>query len=248
MMEQTTWWGTDILVRRHGNGRLVFTHLRVLEHLGEDPVADRLFVNLLNHFSRRSVPSESPLLPDAKEVEWLRNERNQQARRWAVIGEFPNWGPDSGHDKVYPPENQIDFSATYLGWYKAVAWKDWYTQAAQGHLLDFQQAFTPIFQYYPRFDYAVAYAYAEFASDRRQDVQVDLGLQNATKVWMNGRLIHESKTQVPHDRFERESTETYIKQGKNTVLVKCSKIPGPFRFSFDFQAHGKEALQLNWWR
>lgn len=248
MMEQTTWWGTDILVRRHGSGRLVFTHLRVLEHLGEDPVADRLFVNLLNHFSRRSVPNESPLLPDAKEVEWLRNERNQQARRWAVIGEFPNWGADPGHDKIYPPEQQIDFSATYLGWYKAVAWKDWYTQASQDHLLDFQQAFTPIFQYYPRFDYAVAYAYAEFTSERRQDVQVDLGLQNATKVWMNGRLIHESKSQVPHDRFERESTDSYIKQGKNTLLVKCSKIPGPFRFSLDFRAQGKEGLQLNWWR
>ncbi len=44
------WWGSNITVKRLGAGRVVFTHLRILEHLGNDPVADRLFVNLLQHF------------------------------------------------------------------------------------------------------------------------------------------------------------------------------------------------------
>ena len=246
--EDGGWWGTDILARRYGSGRIVFTHLRLLEHLGEDPLANRLFVNLLNHFSRRSVPSETPLAPEAKAVEWLRNERNNHVRRWAVLGEFPNWSSDPGHDKVYPPEQQIDLGAAYPGWYKPVSWSFWQTRAQDKHLLDFQAAFTPVFEYYPRFDYATGYAYAEFSSERRQEVYVDLGLQNATKVWLNGRPIHESTDQVPHDQFATETTESYVRQGKNTVLVKCSKIPGPFRFSVDFRARGKETLQLKWWR
>jgi beta-galactosidase len=248
MMDKSAWWGSDILVRRYGSGQLVFTHLRVLENLGEDPLADRLFVNLVNHFSRRSVSGGQPLPPDVKAVEWMRREQTNHVRRWMVLGEFPNWSGDKGHETAYPPEQAIDFSATYPGWYKPITWKAWHTLERDKHRLDLQAALTPIFQYYPRFDHGVAYAYAEFSCDRRQDVLAELGLQNATKIWLNGKIIHESTRQVPHDQFDLETVPGYVKQGKNTVLVKCSKIPGPFRFSIDFRSVGKDTLQIKWWR
>jgi len=248
MMGETAWWGSDILVRRYGGGRIVFTHLRVLEHLGDDPVADRLFVNLLNHFSRRSVPSDAPLPLDQKAVEWLRGERLQRTRRWMVLGEFPNWHNGRGHETAYPPETGIDFSATYPGWYQAIRWKPWYTRADDGHTLDLQAAFSPIYEYYPRFDHGTGYAYAEFTADRRQEVIIRLGVQNAMKVWLNGALVHESNRQIPHDRFESDTAAGLVKHGRNTLLVKCSKIPGPFRFSLDFENTGKDPLQLTWWR
>lgn len=247
MTGETRWWGSDILVRRYGAGRIVMTHLRVIEHLGQDPAADRLFVNLLNHFGRRSMPSDAPLATHQKAVEWLRAERNQRTRRWMVIGEFPNWG-GNGHFAVYPPEHTIDFNAVYPGWYKAIGWKQWFTRAADGHKLDLQEAFSPVFEYYPRFDHATAYAYAEFTCDRRQEARAKIGVQNAMKVWVNGSLVHESNSQIPHDQFGSECAPCFIKQGRNTLLVKCSKIPGPFRFSIDFEATGRDPLQLVWWK
>lgn len=248
MMDETPWWGSDILVRRHGDGRIVFTHLRVMEHLGQDPLADRLFVNFINHFTRRSVPSEAPVPINQKAVEWLRNERNQNVRRWMVIGEFPNWENGSGHDTAYLPEKTIDFSASYPGWYKLIEWRPWYSLTEDRHKIDLQAAFSPVFEYYPRFDYATGYAYAEFSSDRRQEAKVLIGVQNAMKVWLNGTLIHDSNYQVPHDQFASETANALIRQGRNTLLVKCSKIPGPFRFSIDFQALGKDPLQFTWWK
>ncbi len=248
MMGQTAWWGSDILVRRFGAGRVVFTHLRVLEHLGEDPVADRLFVNLVNHFARRSVPAEKMLPHDPRAAEWLRTQRAENVRKWMVIGEFPNWENGTGHDTAYPPEQTIDLTAVYPGWYKSITWKPWYSTAGAGHVVDLQAAFTPVFEYYPRFDHGTGYAYAEFSAEKRQDVTVRLGVQNATKVWLNGRLIHESRNQVPHDQFGTEVAEGSLRQGRNALLVKCSKIPGPFRFSVHFETKGDVPVPLKWWR
>lgn len=247
MMGETKWWGSDILVRRYGSGRLVFTHLRILEHLGADPVADRLFVNLLKHFARRSVPSERPASLDQKAVEWLRRERTERVRRWMVVGPFPNWS-NEGHAKAYPPEQTVDFTATYPGWYKAVSWKPWFAVGEDDFIVDLQQAFTPVFEYYPRFDNGTGYAYAEFTCEKRQGVVAKMGVQNAMKVWLNGTLIHEGTSQVPHDQFHAASAPCTVRQGRNTLLVKVSKIPGPFRFSIDFVPDGKEPLTLKWWK
>jgi len=39
-----------------------------------------------------------------------------------------------------------------------------------------------------------------------------------------------------------------LRQGRNTVLVKVSKIPGEFRFALDLESAGNQSLQLKWWR
>jgi hypothetical protein len=251
MMDQTTWWGNDLLIRRLGSGRVVFTHLRLLEWLNEDPLAQRLFVNLLQHLSRRSVPPETILPPRKEPVEWLRRELVERTRKWMVIGEFPNWD-SAGHHTAYPPEQAVELGGTYPGWYRAVSWRPWYARWNEEPelkwRLDLQQACAPVYQYYPRFDHGTGYAYAEFVSDKRQEVRFDLGVQNAMKVWLNGTLVHESDYQVPHDQVRWERATGWIKQGRNTLLVKCSKNPGPFRFSLDLDPVGKETLALKWWR
>ena len=240
-------WGSDILVKRCGSGRIVFTHMRILENLGQDIVADHLFVNMLKHFTRRSVPSNKLEPLHQRSVEWLRAERLQHVRHWKVLGMFPNWNNES-HDKIYPPEETIDFDATYPGWYKAITWKRWYSTADSNHIVDFQEALSPVYQDYPRFDYGTAYAYAEFACSKRLAVTVKLGLSNATKVWVNHSLIHENNTQFPHDEPATETTKVSLKQGRNIILVKVSKTPGPFRFSIDFESTTEEPLTLKWWK
>lgn len=247
MMGESTWWGSDILVRRFGAGRLVFTHLRVLENLGRDPVADRLFVNLVRHFARRSVPSPeaTPLLRGARD--WLARERTDRIRHWKILGMFPNWGGD-GHDYAYPPEQGIDFGADYLGWYKPIRWRDWYSLADESHLVDLQAALTPVYEYYPRFDHGTAYAYSETVCDTRQKAILRLQIQDDTKVWFNGNPVFEKRIHLPHKEFERCEAEVLLRQGRNTVLVKVSKIPGEFRFALDLESAGNQSLQLKWWR
>ncbi len=247
MMGETKWWGSDILVRRYGSGRIVLTHMRILENLGEDPVANRLFVNMLRHFSRWAVPSEeiSPVQQAAED--WLRRERVENTRMWLTLGLFPNWGK-KGHDAAYPPESKIEPGAVYPGWYKPITWRRWHSRAKDDHLVDLQWAFSPVYQYYPRFDWGTGYAYAEFTTDQRQDATMTLGLQDYCKVWFNGRLVHESRTHIPHTELEHYSVPVFIKQGKNTVLVKISKIPGEIRFKLAFESNGKTPLSLKWWK
>ncbi len=247
MLEEGQWWGSDILVRRYGSGRVVFTHLRVLENLGSDPVADRLFVNMLKHFSRRSVPPRGFTPLHQPSVEWLRHERMEFVRKWQVLGMFPNWG-DDGHDKAYPPEKEIDLEAAYPGWYKAITWRPWSSSGHNDHILDLQEALSPVYEYYPRFDYGTAYAYAEFSCDRRQAVNIRLATQDATKVWLNGGLIHDVRHHLPLDHLERHAVSASLKQGRNTLLVKVSKIPGQFRFAVDFDSATEFPVSLKWWQ
>ncbi|MBN2310016.1 MAG: hypothetical protein JXR94_13670 [Candidatus Hydrogenedentes bacterium] len=247
LIGETSWWGSDILVRRLGSGRIVFTHLRVLEHLGEDPVADRLFVNLLTHFAKRSVPSRDAPPVSQQAAHWIRREQTDRTRMWMCIGMFPNWG-DQGHNTAYPPEERCDFSATYPGWYRPISWRRWYSLADSDHVIDLQQAFTPVYEYYPRFDCGTGYAYAECVSERRQSVRINLGVQDATKVWINGRLVFEDARHRPHRVLEQFVVDGFLKQGRNTVLVKVSKMPGEFRFSLDFSSATRDPLSLRWWR
>jgi hypothetical protein len=245
--EDAQWWGSDILVRRHGNGLLVFTHLRILENLGQDPIADRLFVNMLKHFSRRSVPSEGLVPLDQKTVEWLRRERTESIHRWMLIGPFPNWG-EKGHETAYPPESEISFEAAYPGWFNALTWKSWHSRSDDSHLIDLQEALTPMYQEYPSFDNGTAYAYAEFTCEKRQPVTLRIGVYNAMKVWLNDKLVYENQPQKPDDESGLATVDCVLKQGRNTVLVKTSRVPGPFKFSFDVGPSGKEPIQIKWWK
>ncbi|MFO7974476.1 MAG: glycoside hydrolase family 2 TIM barrel-domain containing protein [Candidatus Hydrogenedentota bacterium] len=247
MIDQPSCWGNDILVRRFGAGRLVFTHLRILENLGRDPVADRLFINFIKHFARRSVPSVDPVPLLRVAQDWLIREGRHEVRHWKVLGMFPNWD-DDGHEQVYPPEHAIDFDADYLGWYKPISWRDWYSLARDKHTVDLQAALSPVYEYCPRFDYGTAYAYAETSCDARQKAVLRLNIQDATKVWLNGNLVFEKRIHLPYKKFESCKTDILLRQGRNTLLVKVSKVPGEFRFGLDIESPGGEPLDCKWWR
>lgn len=233
---QNECWGNDILVHRYGSGRIVFTHLRILDHLGDDPVADRLFVNMLKHFARRAVPAGKGTLPiHQKSVEWLRKEREERVRHWRVLGPFPNMDL-SGHETAYPPEQELDFNTTYPGWYHAISWSDWYATAQDGYFLDLQTALSPFRRHYPFTDYGTGYAYAELNAVRRGHLTATAKFQNPAKVWLNGTLIFETTGTAPGAHQQTHQFDAFFKQGRNTLLVKLSKTPGPFGFTIDFQA------------
>jgi hypothetical protein len=247
MQDGAASWGQGILVQRYGSGRLVFVSLRILEHLGRDRLADRLFVNLINHFVRRSVPSSRPAPPDRKAVEWLRRERLENVRRWTVIGEFANPG-GAGHATVYPPEEGVDLEATYPGWYQAVSWRSWYAGVGPGAEIGLQAALSAESQPDRDHHYGTGYAYAEFRSDRRQHVALTLGVRGPTKIWLNNKLVHESDIHHTARKLREVDVEGYIREGKNALLVKSSRRPGPFTFSLDIETADTGPLQITWWK
>ena len=44
---QDAWWGSDMVVAPYGEGRMLLSTLRITENLGHDPVADKLFYNIV---------------------------------------------------------------------------------------------------------------------------------------------------------------------------------------------------------
>lgn len=238
--------GSDVLVRRYGSGRIVFTHMPILEHLGRDPVADQLFVNSVRHFSRRAVPTGGTLKVHQHSVEWLRKERAEHVRRWMVIGMFSNWG-NEGHDTVYPPETDIDFTATYPGWYRAVSWRNWYSTVDDGYRIELDDARETLCRTERPIDCGTGYAFAELIADERGDVVFKIESKHAVKVWLNGALVYASPDGSRNSESRVEAIKAFLKQGRNTVLVKVSAAPGTDRFSFDVMAPG-DSPGVRWWR
>ena len=47
-----TWWGADMAIVPLGSGRCIVSQLRLVENLGQDPVADRILFNLIDFANR----------------------------------------------------------------------------------------------------------------------------------------------------------------------------------------------------
>ena len=236
--------GNDILVRRYGSGRVVFTHFRVLDYLGTDPVADRLFVNLLKHFSRRSVRANADFPIHQRMVEWMRATRTESVRRWMVIGMFSNWG-GLGHDATYPPEESVSFDATYPGWYGAAAWRPWFALSANDFQINIEEAAGFLNSRDRLRTTGTGYAYSECSSDRRREGHLTFRGHGAVKIWFNGKLVH-SRNEDVQPGSHCEEIEVFLKQGRNTILVKQSSRNSSLGFSVDLDRVGAEP-DVRWW-
>lgn len=240
----TLGFGENILVRRFGLGRIALTHLRVLEHLGSDPVADRLYVNLLKHFGRRSVPGEIAQPLHQSVLDWLRRERTERTRLWSLIGPFANWG-GAGHDAKYPPEQQVDLAAVHAGWRDPVRWTRWYAVGDLRDEIDFDEALGLPFIGAATNAPETYYAYAECNAPARQTASIRLRTVSGVKIFMNGAVCHESNEPGPDEEIVISVT---LKQGKNTLLVKISRERAAARFALSLVSATRDPLAIKWWR
>ena len=239
-------WRSNILVKRHGEGRIIYTHFRLLENLGQDPIAARILRNLVAYAASRAVPAEAPPFVERRALRWLKQEE-PRTRRWMVLGAFPNFG-EAGHDTASPPEEAIDLAAIYPGWYRAISWTRCYTTPQDDHLLHFSAATSPGGVAFTEDDYGTAYAYAEFTHAHRDAVFVYVVERNPVKLWLNGRLLFESRGKTNEGERPIATVDAMLRQGKNTVLLKVSKVPGPIVGSVDFEAKDGRPLELRWGR
>lgn len=131
---------------------------------------------------------------------------------WHLIGPFDHTGSTS-FDVAYPPESEIDLSATYEGKEGAeVRWIEHTTEDEYG-LVDLNKAIA-------KHNGAIAYAVATFESDEARDVQLRLGCINANKIWLNGELLHAREAYHAGSEIDQYVGEGRLKAGQNVILLK----------------------------
>ncbi len=132
---------------------------------------------------------------------------------WYVIGPFPN--PNRQNiDKAFPPEEQVDLDATYVG-------KD-------GRTLKWRFLKTSKFKLIPPLPdkYAVYYMWSELYSDEDRDLWVAVGSDDYAKLWVNDELVFVSD-RTPHPWHAlNDFRKVHFKRGFNKLLFRLDNAGG----------------------
>ncbi len=236
MSGSPTWWGCDCLVRRFGKGHIVLTHLRLFDHLATDALPRHLLANLLAWVGEKRVEK---LEPHSSEIEKrvsqalasLQERIQKEITPWWFIGPFRN-DRDTGLDMVYPPERCFDLTASYHGGLGPVHWKQIHARAAQDNIIDLQEASTPPYCYYPRFDSWVGYLRRTFIIETTGKHRLEIAHQDGAKIWLDDNLIYEDRRRSENETIHKHQMDIELSAGEHHVLMKIDKVPGQWRAAF----------------
>lgn len=131
--------------------------------------------------------------------------------RWKLIGPFDNTDR-KGFDAVYPPEREIRADAAYPGKQGDVRWVDFVSEDDFGKV----DLFKPFGQHRE----VVGYAVAEFAAAESREVEFRMSSLNATKLWLNGRLVNEYPVYHSGSQPDQYISRVALQPGRNVILVK----------------------------
>ena len=142
---------------------------------------------------------------------------------WHLIGPFDNVDM-KGFDVAYPPEKQVDLSATYEGKVGKVACKKHRTKDEFG-IVDLNEIFDrpkegDDYKLTEEHKGAIGYAVTDVEVGQSRSIEIRIGCINANKIWLNGELL--TANQVYHSGMEVDQyvAKGQLKQGKNQILVK----------------------------
>lgn len=155
--------------------------------------------------------------------------------QWVILGPFPN--PERPATQEDRGAFDVDYLTPLGGEAKAriqagtrVGDAVARQAGAEGGRLNFAAAYSPS-------DWKLAYAYAEIESPKDQEALFLLGSDDAVKVWVNGKLVHENFIQRPaiprNDRFKAR-----LKAGTNSVLCKVENGVGDW--ALIMEVYGRE--------
>jgi tetratricopeptide (TPR) repeat protein len=144
-------------------------------------------------------------------------------REWSIIGPFENEGR-AGLTAVYPPETEgFNPKAVYKGKEHDVAWRALPSGGVPYGFVDLSGAL------YPRQDIAI-YGATVVRSPKAQPAIFHFGASGASKVWVNGKLVHEDPSLHP-SRFDQQIFAGQLAAGDNSILVKVAHQAGRLGFS-----------------
>ncbi len=137
------------------------------------------------------------------------------ATRWIVIGPF-GARPAVDHYRAYPPESEVDLSATYEGSRGSVGWT-MSPRKGPGLTMIPTGLLRPMA--------GVSYCLAQVQSDEERDAYVHLNVRGSWKLWIGGVLAHEADESldwIPAKAIVR----VRLAKGWNRLLIKCPTSPG----------------------
>jgi streptogramin lyase len=181
---------------------------------------------------------------------------------WMVIGPFS--AADSGpgvsvkEKKALPPETEIDFSKTYQGRERGVAWRRWYKSSAV-----------------PEYDLdalmgtkkpgdnkeSVVFLFTKIGSDAEREVELKVSVPQSqapggktqpaaeVTVWLNKEIVvgrtegHGTLSEIADVTAKEETPEEpgtesldlpRLKKGESTILIKCLKHAEPWQLTLTF--------------
>lgn len=210
------------VVNRNGQ---TFTGLKIVDKPAEVVLRDSNGKGL--RFARADIDSieasKTSLMPDnvvsqlsfeqfIHLVAFLKSREAQESLR-GIVTEFQVAGP-FGDDlrSAYGPEMNADPDAEYHGIDKRKVKWEWRTVEPNGYL-DLRAVVNR--------DRASAYALTHVHSPKAQEAVLHMGADDTTRVWMEGRLVHEQsqpRTAVP----DNDSVKVDLKEGWNAVLIKVT--------------------------
>lgn len=130
---------------------------------------------------------------------------------WKIIGPFDNKDMKA-FDVAYPPEKELDFSATYEGMKGPVEWQTITTEDPFGKV-DIGKS---IFNHKG----SVMYMYTEFDAAEAGEVWFRLSTANAWKLWVNGELVFAREEYHRGMRWDQYRVSAALRQGKNVLQFK----------------------------
>jgi putative heme-binding domain-containing protein len=162
---------------------------------------------------------------------------------WRLIGSFPDDG------KIYPPQVEQKFDATYKSGGKHLKWREAKADAKNHGKVDLASRFSPNTD-------VIAFGYAEIDADSDRAAQFLVGSDDSIVIWLNGKKVHEFQG----DRgwaHDQEKVNVKLVKGKNRLLIKCGNHSGPWEFSvavssepskYDFLQGGAKKFDLEEFR
>lgn len=229
-------WFHSLVVNRVEKGHIIICQYRLLDNLGKDPLADRLFMNLLGYAQSIAHKPNAPVgHASEKAMEEMVSERRTQVQpeiqRWAVIGPFDNRGR-AGLERVYPPEMEFRFDNSYVGKNGSVTWKPETVWSTARYHVNLGMRFD---------DWTVQYAYTRVYSPQEADTQFKLTCQQGCRLWLNGKEIFYSNVLGAN---ENTAVPVSLHAGWNPVLVKVdrTKMQGS-SFALDVRSKNGDALR-----
>ena len=143
---------------------------------------------------------------------------------WYIIGGFDNTA-DSGFDRKYPPEKEIDLNKKYMGKDFDIEWRKYPVNSISG-IIDLLQVIRPQ-------NWAVAYAFTVINSKEEMACYISCGSDDGIKVWLNGDLVIKNQNGRALV-IDQDYAPAKIKKGSNHILLKVAQKGGDWNFIIRF--------------
>lgn len=158
-----------------------------------------------------------------------------EEQQWLVIGPFEN---NNGFLKKFPPEKKIDLSGTY---------KEKSTRLQWHHLDDgSRDGYINLAALFPQSNMAVAYALVYVKTSEQRTAQLQLGADEAVRVWLNDQEIWRMN-RLRGAVIDDDIVNVTLQPGSNKILVKVVNRWSSWGFYFrvtDEEGKGMDGIEF----